>query len=538
MIEMDDIEARKAMLAAIIDSSEDAIISKTLDGLITSWNNAAERVFGYTEAEVIGKHISLLIPTERLGEEDMIISNLKAGKRIDHFETIRVTKSGEKLNISLTVSPIKNANGFIIGASKIARDITKQKQAERTIAEYVQRMEIINSVGKTISAGLDENVILQKVTDATTLLSNAAFGAFFYNKKDSEGDTYMLYALSGAPREAFEKFGMPRNTKVFDMTFSGTGVLRSDDITKDPRYGHNSPHKGMPKGHLPVVSYLAVPVTSKSGVVIGGLFFGHPEVGVFKQEHEILVMAIASQAAVALDNAKLYEEVRSLSSKKDEFIGFASHELKTPLTTISGYLQLAQQEPSLSVSFIPKVQKQVNRLTAIISDLLDISKIQAGKVDLNFTTISLSVLIRENVETVKQIFPKYTIQTDLPIEDLIVKVDTQKIGQVLINILTNAVKYSPENTKISLKASVFGDKIRVSVQDYGIGIAPRELDVIFNRFFRSSQTATRTEGLGLGLYISREIIEQHHGRIWAESQEGKGSTFYIEFPITRRTPAN
>src|SRR4030095_5981325 len=215
---------RMAMLAAIIDSSEDAIISKNLDGIITSWNKAAELMFGYTEKEAIGKHISLIIPKNRLQEEEMIIASLRRGEKIEHFHTIRVTRTGKELNISLSISPIRNEQGEIIGASKIARDITRQKEAENTIVQYVNRLEVINAAGKTLAAELDINEILQKTTDATTKLCGAAYGAFFYNKTDSKGESYLLYALSGAPREAFEKFGMPRNTDVFKITFSGQGM--------------------------------------------------------------------------------------------------------------------------------------------------------------------------------------------------------------------------------------------------------------------------------------------------------------------------
>src|SRR3984957_17303818 len=282
----ESLDQRQAMLAAIIDSSEDAIISKNLEGIIQSWNRAAQRMFGYTENEVIGKHISILIPDERKHEEDIIIAQLKAGKRVEHFETIRVSRSKQELNISLTISPIRNERGEIIGASKIARDITKQKQTEAALSQYANRLELINSSAKIISSRLETADILQNVTDITTKLASAAFGAFFYNKTDTNGNAYMLYALSGASREAFEKFGMPRNTDVFNATFTGEGIVRSDDITKDPRYGKNAPHHGMPKGHLPVVSYLAVPVVSRSGEVLGGLFFGHSATGQFSEQHE------------------------------------------------------------------------------------------------------------------------------------------------------------------------------------------------------------------------------------------------------------
>jgi len=220
-----------------------------------------------------------------------------------------------------------------------------------------------------------------------------------------------------------------------------------------------------------------------------------------------------------------------LNIKKDEFIGFASHELKTPLTTIAGYLQLAEDLPQTVPEFLPKLNKQVARLTAIISDLLDISKIQAGKMELNITKTSLTCLINENIETVKQISGR-EIDCILPADDQMVMVDSHKIGQVLINILTNATKYSDPSTKVVVTTTRVGDEIHIEVKDEGIGIAPEHLDKIFTQFYRVSKTGkSRIEGLGLGLYISREIMEGHGGRIWADSKEGKGTIVYIQFPI-------
>lgn len=529
---VDENGQRKAILSAIIDSSDDAIISKDINGYITSWNKSAERLFGYTESEAVGRHITMLIPKDRLPEEDMIISNLRNGKRIEHYETIRVTKEGKEIHISLTVSPIRGEDGTITGASKIARDITKKKEAEALIRQYTEQLELINTIGRSILSELDEEAILQKVTDAATGAVGAAFGAFFHNKVDVNGQAYTLYTLSGAPRSAFEKFGMPRNTAVFKMTFGGEGIFLSDDITKDPRYGHNKPHAGMPHGHLPVVSYLAVPVFSKPGAVIGGLFFGHPKPAMFRQEHIQVVSAIASFAAIALDNAKLYEEIRGLNAQKDEFIGFASHELKTPLTTISGYLQLAQKQPELSAGFLPKIGKQVARLTGIISDLLDISKIQAGKMDLNFTAVSLQRLIEDSIESAGQSPSAHSIEQQIPDEAIPLLIDAQKIEQVIVNLLTNAIKYSPPVNKVLLAAALVGDEVQISVQDWGMGISPEHTGKIFNRFYRVPGKNS-PQGLGLGLYISREIMEAHHGRIWVESEVGKGSIFYITFPAVR-----
>ncbi|RYY33802.1 MAG: PAS domain S-box protein [Sphingobacteriaceae bacterium] len=526
-------ETRQAMLAAIIESSEDAIISKTLDGIITSWNNAAKNLFGYAEDEIIGKHITTLIPLERLDEENVIINKIRNNQNVAHFETIRVAKDGSEIQLSLSVSPIRNIAGQVIGASKIARDISSQKAAEARLQQYAERLEILNSVGKMISESLDVKNILDKVTEATTQLTGAAFGAFFYNEVNLKGESYMLYALSGAPREAFEGLGMPRNTAVFHSTFSGEKIVRVDDITKDPAYGKSAPHYGMPQGHLPVVSYLAVPVVSSSGDVIGGLFFGHPQPAMFTGEHEKLAAGVAAQAAIALDNAKLYEEIQMLNAKKDEFIGLASHELKTPITSISGYLQLIERnmsEGDRNKAFISKAMQQVNKLSTLIGDLLDVSKIQTGKLPFSYTGFDMSAMLHDVTEMLQQTYPSHQIELHTP-DKLPVTADQQRIEQVIINLISNAVKYSPGANRIMIRAEDLGKKVRISVEDFGIGIEKEQYERIFSRFYRVENLAAHMSGLGIGLYICNEIIDRHHGRLWVESEINKGSTFAFEIPV-------
>ena len=181
-----------------------------------------------------------------------------------------------------------------------------RRETARVLKEETEILELLNRVGSAVSAELDLERAVQVVTDTATTLSGAAFGAFFYNLVDDRGESYTLYTLSGVPREAFSSFPMPRNTAVFAPTFNGEGVVRSPDITKDPRFGRNEPHYGMPKGHLPVRSYLAAPVVSRTNEVLGGLFFGHPDTGVFDARAERIVAAIAVQAAIAIDKARLY----------------------------------------------------------------------------------------------------------------------------------------------------------------------------------------------------------------------------------------
>jgi PAS domain S-box-containing protein len=527
-------EEKQAILSAIVESSDDAIISKNLNGIITSWNAGASKIFGYNEDEIIGKHISTLIPPQLQAEEEIIISNIKSGKKIDHFQTVRLHKSGRAIAISLTISPIKDSRGIITGASKIARDITERLHAEKTIKETAERLEILNSIGKTISEKLDVQEILQKVTDATTNITGAAFGAFLYNTIDEQGETFVLFALTGASREAFEKFSTPRNTELFQPTLNGEGVVRVDDITKDPRYVR-APHFGMPDGHLPVVSYLAVPVVSTSGRVIGGLFFGHPEPGVFKAEHEDMVVSIASQAAVALDNSILFEEVKALSAKKDEFIALASHELKTPLTTIKGYLQIIARNERDNVSklFVGKAMAQVEKLDALVNDLLNVSKIEAGKLQFQMEVFDIRSALLDIVETFQYNNTSHKVICNIEDTAIFVHADKQRIEQAIINIITNAIKYSPNADAVYISLEKTDGDVTIKVRDEGIGLTEQQKRQVFSRFFRA-EGAQNISGLGLGLYLTKEIIDRHNGTIGVNSTVGVGSEFYFTIPDRQR----
>jgi PAS domain S-box-containing protein len=335
-------ERGQAQLSAIVESSDDAILSKSLDGIIQTWNKGAERIFGYGAEDVVGQSVLMLIPADRHHEEADIIARVRAGEPVEHFETVRQRKDGSLIDISLTVSPVRNADGVIIGASKIARDISGRRIGEQQSQKQSRRLAILNHIAKTLSQDLDQARIVQSVTDIATELSGARFGAFFYNVMNDQGQSYLLYALSGASRDVFDKFGMPRNTAVFHPTFTGEGVVRSDDIRKDPRYGKSAPHHGMPQGHLPVVSYLAAPVVSRSGEVIGGLFFGHEDPGVFGEDAEALVMGIASHAAVAMDNARLHEaSQREVERRKkaEESKDLLLHEIKHRVKNTLGMVQ-------------------------------------------------------------------------------------------------------------------------------------------------------------------------------------------------------
>lgn len=527
-------DEKQARLSAIVESSNDAIISKSLDGTILSWNKGAEKIFGYTEEEVLGKSITILIPQERLREEFHILEKIRNGISLDHFETIRKHKTGKEIPISITVSPIKNRRGRITGASKVARDISFQVQAQAAREKYTRNLEVLNTVGKSISENLDVQGILQRVTDATTKLTGAAFGAFFYNNVDREGNSFRLFTLSGAPREAFEHLGMPRHTEMFLPTFVEKKVVRIADIRKHSSHGKNAPHFGMPKGHFSVVSFLAVPVVSKSGAVIGGLLYGHPEPGIFTAEHELLVVNIASQAAVSLDNSRLFEQVKSLSEKKDEFIALASHELKTPLTTIKGYLQVMakKEQDKLSELFLTKSLNQVDKLNTLVEDLLNMSRIESGRLDFNLEIFDLKVMLQDIIETFSWSAGSHEIIATLGHTPAFIEGDRQRIEQAILNLMTNAIKYSPKADKIYISLEVVGTSTTVRVKDEGIGLTHQQKEQLFTRFYRAEDTKG-ISGLGLGLYLTKQIIDRHQGKIEVSSEYGKGSEFCFTLPLKK-----
>ncbi|KKM08325.1 hypothetical protein LCGC14_1725020, partial [marine sediment metagenome] len=242
----------------------------------------------------------------------------------------------------VTGLPSVREDDFLDLVARITALILERYAARQSLDDHRRLLETLNRTGAGVAAELDHGALVQMVTDAGVELTGAQFGAFFYNVTDDAGESYMLYTLSGADSSAFSGFPMPRNTTVFTPTFSGTGIVRSDDITTDARYGRNAPYSGMPKGHLPVRSYLAVPVVSRSGEVLGGLFFGHGQTGQFTVHHEKLMDGLAGQASIAIDNARLYQSAqREIEVRR---------KAESDLIQIKSDLELAQERVELALS--------------------------------------------------------------------------------------------------------------------------------------------------------------------------------------------
>jgi PAS domain S-box-containing protein len=533
-------------LASIVESSDDAIISKDLDGIVTSWNRAAERIFGWAAAEMIGRSIRTIIPADRQREEDDVLLRIRRGEKIDHFETVRQRRDGSLVEISLTVSPLRDAGGVVVGASKIARDIGDRREIETERTSLFARLEeqsritaTLNDVGRVVSSTLDRKGVVQGVTDAATAVTGAEFGAFFYNVMDPKsGASYRLYALSGAPLEAFASFPQPRATPIFAPTFHGEGIVRLDDVTADPRYGHNPPHRGLPAGHLPVRSYLAAPVKGRTGEVIGGLFFGHSAPGRFSAVHERLLEGIASWAAVALENAALYVTAQEANRLKDEFLATLSHELRTPLNSILGYSRMVRgglvtgdKQPRA----LETIERNATALTRIVEDVLDISRIVSGKLRLRVQQVDLRVIVTAAVDAVLPAADAKGVRIERVLEapDVPVSGDPDRLQQVVWNLLSNAVKYTPRGGKVQVNLLRVNSHVEVVVSDTGMGIAAEFLPYVFERFRQAEAGINRARGgLGLGLAIAKDLVELHGGTIEAASAgENRGATVRVKLPV-------
>ncbi|HVF89261.1 MAG TPA: GAF domain-containing protein [Blastocatellia bacterium] len=305
-------------LAALFAGISDAILVADEQGNYLDANPAATELLGYTREELLGMRVADITVPDPLWVKAEYSRFSKEGNW--HGDITLRRKDDELIPTEVRAKAIFLPDHVLYVS--IIREIKERRRLEESLREQTEVVETVNRLGQMLSAELDLKKLVQAVTDAATELTGARFGSFFYNVLDNRGESYMLYTLSGVPREAFAHFPMPRATDLFGPTFRGEGTIRISDVKVDERYGKNSPYYGMPPGHLPVTSYLAVPVVSRSGEVIGGLFFGHPDAGAFTERHERIVEGVAAQTSVAMDNARLFEagqKARALAEENEQY---------------------------------------------------------------------------------------------------------------------------------------------------------------------------------------------------------------------------
>jgi PAS domain S-box-containing protein len=527
--ERKQLEAASRHLAAIIESSGDAIVSKDLNGVITSWNEGAERVFGYRAEEVLGKPVTILATPERIDEMPQILNKIRRGECVDHYETRRRRKDGQIIDVSLSVSPVRDEAGQVVGASKIARDITARKTAERERDELLARereirrtAELLNQVGPRLLAQLDREKLAQEVADIATALIGADFGAFVHTGANRYDESRPLQSISGT---------LPCELDDFVNQLPDEGVIRNDDV-----------------GHPGMRSYLAAPVVARSKEVLGGLFFGHRDPCKFTRNHEAMVAGIAAQAAIAIDNARLFEhaqwvqselkrsneELRRANRDLEVFAYSASHDLQEPLRTVAIAAQLIERSAgskleAADAAFLSEILTAAKRMSGLISDLLEYTRatkyaegspptVDAGEV-LRTVLKNLGAAIQETGATVQA--------AELPP----VAMHELRLTQLFQNLISNALKYrSKEVPCVRISADQHDGWIVFSVTDNGIGIEPQYAEQIFG-LFKRLHPRSEFPGSGIGLAICQRVVEQYGGRIWLDdSAAGRGSTFCFSVP--------
>jgi PAS domain S-box-containing protein len=572
-------------------ATETAIISTDQQGNVTSWNTGASRLLGWTEEEMLGQSLSRIFgeeePGARLNREiDDAVRHGRGGGE----EGWRLRKDGSRFWAVGELSPIRDGTK-IVGFIKILRDRTAQREAEQEIHEERRALEILNRAGSVLAVETDLERLVQVVTDAGVELTGAEFGAFFYNVINTAGESYMLYTLSGVPIEAFSKFPMPRNTAVFAPTFNGDHIVRSDDITKDPRYGKNAPRKGMPEGHLPVRSYLAVPVVSRTAEVIGGLFFGHKNTAVFTERSERGLSGLAAEAAVAIDNVRLAqaaqreieerkraqealqqlnetleqqvtERTEQLRRNEDalrqsqkmeavgQLTGGVAHDFNNLLQVIIGNIETLQRNLPTESARLQRVARNAmtgaQRAASLTQRLLAFSRRQPldpKPIDANVLVNGMSEMIHRTLgETI-------SVETVLGAGLWRAEADPNELEASILNLAVNARDAMPNGGRLTLETGnahidesyvtahrevLPGQYVVISVTDTGVGMDADTVAKAFEPFFTTKPVG---RGTGLGLSQVYGFVKQSGGHVKIYSEVGQGTTVKLYLPRVGANPA-
>jgi GAF domain-containing protein len=423
-------------------------------------------------------------------------------------------------------------------ANAVAMGLERSRADQRARDER-DTLEVVNEVGRALAAELDREKLVQATIDYATRLAGASFGAFLYNVVDGAGEPLAHCAVAGAAREAFSQLSKAPGTPLLAPAVSTDAIVRVDDIRQDPRYAQSPPFDGILAGQLPVVSYLAVPVISRTGAVIGGLFFGHPQPGVFSERSQMLVCGVAAQAAIAMDNARLFRQAQTLiaqldkSNKElDQFAYVASHDLKAPLRGIANLSQWLEEDLADVITPDGKQQldllrNRVHRMEGLINGILDYSR--AGRVRTKPELIAVDKLLAEVIE-----LSSAPAGARVEVEPGMPELRTERIPlqQVFMNLVNNGLKHAKKSEpRVVVSVKDAGDAYEFSVTDDGQGIAPEYHERIWG-IFQTLEPRDTVEGTGVGLSVVKKIVEGKGGRAWVDSREGAGARFSFTWPKT------
>jgi PAS domain S-box-containing protein len=495
LAEREQAEEASARLAAIVESSDDAIISKDLDGIIRSWNVGAEQIFGYTAAEAVGQPITLIIPLERREEEREILAKLRRGERVEHFETVRARKDGGRLDISLTISPIRNREGQVVGASKVARDISMRRRTEEALVRVTDESERRKRLYETALSSTPDLVYVFGLDHRFAYANEALLAMWGKSWDESIGKTWLELGYE------------PWHASMHDAEIEQVVTTKQPLRGEVPFHGTNG---------LRMYEYIFVPVLGATGEV----------------------EAVAGTTRDITDRKTVEDALREADRKKDDFIAMLAHELRNPLAPIRNGLQvmrLAPGDASAVASARGMMERQLGHMVRLIDDLLDVSRISRNKMELQRGRVRLADIVESAVETARPQIDaeRHELTVTLPGNPVYLDADLTRLAQVFGNLLTNSAKYTPRGGRIWLSAERRGDMAVVSVRDTGIGIPANSLGNIFDMFSQVNRSIERsTGGLGIGLALVKGLVEMHGGTVSAASDgEGKGSTFTVTLPV-------
>ena len=490
-------ELAQYWLSAIIESAEDAIISKTLDGIITSWNKGAERIFGYTAEEVIGKPVLILIPEEHLDEEPTILARLRAGDRIEHYETVRVRKDGRHIDISLTVSPIRGPRGEIVGASKIARDISEQKQARRALEDATERLRLAMEASRLGDWSWDAK------TDVVTMSEIAA----------------NIFGIPPGPHMTWADMRDLLHEEDREGAKAAVENALAEHIDYDVEY--RVAHQN---GSEVWVLAKGRGIYADNGTVVGMLGF---------------VQDITKRKTAEVENERLYRQAEESGRLKEEFLATISHELRTPLSAILGWarmLRLGQLSEDHTAKALDTIERNARAQAQLIDDLLDVSRIMTGKLRMDVRPSDPNAFIDAAVEAVRPAAEAKGVRVQKVVDTGAFSIpgDPVRLQQVVWNLLSNAIKFTPRGGHVQIRSERVNSHLEIVVSDTGQGISADFLPHVFDRFRQADQKTSRQHGgMGLGLAIVRHLVELHGGTVSASSEgEGKGAIFTVSLPIT------
>ena len=501
-------EETRALLAEIVASSDDAIISKDLHGVITSWNRGARELFGYTAEEAIGKLVTLMIPPDHMDEEPEILERIRRGETIDHYETVRQHKDGRRLNISLTVSPIRDAGGRIIGAAKFARDITERKQAEAALRESEDRYRTLFDLGPVAVYSCDASGVIQKFNRRAAEL---------WGREPASGDTDERFCGSFKLFRPDGSFMPHEQCPMAEVVSGKIAEVRDAEVLIE-----------RPEGSQITVVVNIRPLKNEQGEVTGAIncFYDITE----RKQAEAQLREYAT-------------ELSDSDRRKNEFLAMLAHELRNPLAPIRHGLQimrLAGGDAQTVKSVTALMERQVGHLMGLVDDLLDVNRISRGKIELRRERIGLAAVVTDAVEIARPLSERreHELTVTVPAEPICVNADPLRLAQVVSNLLNNACKFTEKRGRVRLSVEREGEQAVIRVRDNGIGIAADQLPRIFDMFMQADVSIERSvSGLGIGLALVKSLVEMHGGTVEAHSAGvGHGSEFVVRLPITAEAP--